>query len=63
MDIAQNNALIPTQPVTVPQNGQDGGPLPGASQVDLEAMTPLQLQRLDTAIMMLVNYLVTASNN
>ncbi len=63
MTIAQNDALIPTQPAAVLQNGQDNSPVSGASQLDLEAMTPLQLQRLDTAVMMLVNYLVTASNN
>jgi hypothetical protein len=63
MTIAQDNALIPAQPAAALQNGQDCSPVQGVPQLNLEALTPLQLQRLDTAVMMLVNYLVTASNN
>jgi len=32
------------------------------TQINLEALTPLQRQRLDTAVMMLVNYLVSVAS-
>jgi hypothetical protein len=65
--ISRNNPSIPNAPSTTvpPSSGQSGSNTDssaGTVPVDLQNLSPLQRQRLDAAVMMLVNYLVSASS-
>jgi len=48
---------------TVKQTSSDVKSIQSINQAGVEELTPLQRQRLDAAVMMLVNYLVSASSN
>ena len=43
------------------REGSNGSPSLSRPKIDLESMLPLQRARLDAAVMMLVDYLVSAS--
>jgi hypothetical protein len=66
MALAQKLNPISTMEVPIPRNGQAGKSNIESTQavkpICLEDLTPLQRQRLDTAVMMLVDYLVSASS-
>jgi hypothetical protein len=47
---------------TVKQTSCDAKSILSLNQAGVEELTPLQRQRLDAAVMMLVNYLVSASS-
>ncbi len=63
--MAQKQNLLHTLEAVVPTNGQGDKSNMESAQVvqpiDPQNLTPLQRQRLDTAVMMLVDYLVSAS--
>jgi hypothetical protein len=65
--MAQKQNLLCTLETAVPTNGQaDKSNMESAQVVqpiDLENLTSLQRQRLDAAVMMLVDYLVSASSS
>jgi hypothetical protein len=62
MEIEQTTTpLLPKQTVGRHIN-TDSKSSPTFIQVCVEELTPLQRQRLDAAVMMLVNYLVSASS-
>ena len=48
---------------TAKQTSSDAKSIQSLNQVGVDELTPLQRQRLDAAVMMLVNYLVSASSN
>lgn len=68
MALAQKSDLSLTgEAAAVQKNGRadrsNTESAPGAKLIDLEYLTPLQRQRLDTAVMILVDYLVSASSS
>jgi len=48
---------------TVKQTSSDTKSIQPLNQAGVEELTPLQRRRLDAAVMMLVNYLMSASSN
>lgn len=46
----------------VKQTSSDAKSIQPLNQAGVEELTPLQRQRLDAAVMMLINYLVSASS-
>ena len=48
---------------TAKQISSDPKSIQSLNQAGVEELTPLQRQRLDAAVMMLVNYLVSASSS
>ncbi len=48
---------------TAKQTSSDAKSIQPLNQAGVEELTPLQRQRLDAAVMMLVNYLVSASSS
>jgi hypothetical protein len=52
----------PKQPNALPQPALPTGTIQVLKQPDLQILSPLQRQRLDTAVMLLVNHLISASS-
>jgi hypothetical protein len=60
-NLPRSKKRAPLPPVSKPAS-PTGDPIRNLWQPDLKTLSPLQRQRLDTAVMLLVNYLISASS-